>query len=116
MLSGELIAEKPWEMRGEIKSLERPENSLLEITAQVERWVHSSGVFHDSAVRCGALHVLHALYNYCTDLPNWLHSRIHRMSMCASQYFYYTAYVFDMSHFDDYVSMTSHSTHLPQGF
>ena len=37
LLLGELIAEKPWDMRGEIKSLERPENSLLEITAQVER-------------------------------------------------------------------------------
>jgi hypothetical protein len=34
-----LIAEKPWDMRGEVKSLERPENSLLEITAQVERYV-----------------------------------------------------------------------------
>jgi hypothetical protein len=37
MSAGELIGEKPWDMRGEIKSLERPENSLLEITAQVER-------------------------------------------------------------------------------
>ena len=40
MSAGELIGEKPWDMRGEIKSLERPENSLLEITAQVERWVN----------------------------------------------------------------------------
>ena len=34
-----LIAEKNWDMRGEVKSADRPENSLLEMNADIERYV-----------------------------------------------------------------------------
>jgi hypothetical protein len=34
---GELIGDKPWDMKGEVNAVGRPENSLLEISAQIER-------------------------------------------------------------------------------
>ena len=36
-LEEEIVAPKSWEMKGEVRSAERPENSLLEVTAQAER-------------------------------------------------------------------------------
>jgi U3 small nucleolar ribonucleoprotein component len=36
-LEGELMADKPWELRGEVKGAERPENSFLSLHADIER-------------------------------------------------------------------------------
>jgi U3 small nucleolar RNA-associated protein MPP10 len=36
-LEGDLMAEKPWELRGEVKAGDRPENSFLGLHADIER-------------------------------------------------------------------------------
>jgi U3 small nucleolar RNA-associated protein MPP10 len=36
-LEEELMADKPWELRGEVKGAERPENSFLSLHADIER-------------------------------------------------------------------------------
>eukprot|EP00596_Hydrurales_sp_CCMP1899_P005295 CAMPEP_0119045176 /NCGR_PEP_ID=MMETSP1177-20130426/37723_1 /TAXON_ID=2985 /ORGANISM="Ochromonas sp, Strain CCMP1899" /LENGTH=740 /DNA_ID=CAMNT_0007016493 /DNA_START=136 /DNA_END=2358 /DNA_ORIENTATION=- len=36
-IESELIGDKPWDMKGEVNAVGRPENSLLEISAQIER-------------------------------------------------------------------------------
>jgi U3 small nucleolar RNA-associated protein MPP10 len=36
-LEEELMASKPWELRGEVKASDRPENSFLELHADIER-------------------------------------------------------------------------------
>ena len=38
-LEKQVTGQKSWDMRGEVKGLDRPENSLLEITADIERYV-----------------------------------------------------------------------------
>lgn len=38
-LEQELVQKKSWEMRGEVKATDRPENSLLGISADIERFV-----------------------------------------------------------------------------
>lgn len=37
-LEEELIASKPWELRGEVKAADRPENSFLSLHADIERF------------------------------------------------------------------------------
>jgi U3 small nucleolar RNA-associated protein MPP10 len=41
-LEKELVAEKSWELKGEIKAAMRPENSLLDIAADVDRYLKHS--------------------------------------------------------------------------
>jgi U3 small nucleolar RNA-associated protein MPP10 len=36
-LEGELVESKPWELRGEVKASDRPENSFLSLHADIER-------------------------------------------------------------------------------
>ena len=38
-LEQEIVAPKPWALMGEVKAQQRPENSLLEISAQMERYL-----------------------------------------------------------------------------
>lgn len=38
-LEANLLGDKPWEYKGEIKAAGRPENSLLEVSADVERYI-----------------------------------------------------------------------------
>ena len=38
-LEKDLLAAKPWELRGEVRATDRPENSFLSLTADIERYV-----------------------------------------------------------------------------
>lgn len=38
-LEKDLLAAKPWELRGEVRAADRPENSFLSLTADIERYV-----------------------------------------------------------------------------
>ena len=42
-LEAELMGPRSWDLRGEVKGAERPENSLLGVTAEIERWVGVEG-------------------------------------------------------------------------
>lgn len=50
-LEEEMLQEKRWDMRGEIRSSQRPENSLLDIVADVERYPRSIA-FDDNLFVC----------------------------------------------------------------
>lgn len=41
-LEEELMSAKPWELRGEVKAVDRPENSFLELHADIERYTKLS--------------------------------------------------------------------------